>query len=165
MISGIHSILKEALNVIQYSRIISYYKPKQYSNVEYIYVVNDSQVVGNPIPTLGHFAKNGEMKKWFVANQRKLSTASLWTTFRIMWAPPPGQKEAPPGQKEVHCLWLRVQGITKKLLSKKNEPKSNSQTGWIAVNVYVPFGPWTNSPPWSKKQFHSTLTHLWIRLL
>lgn len=77
MISGIHSILKEALNVIQYSRIISYYKPKQYSNVEYIYVVNDSQVVGNPIPTLGHFAKNGEMKKWFVANQRKLSTASL----------------------------------------------------------------------------------------
>ena len=34
---------------------------------------------------------------------------------------------------------------------KKNEPKSNSQTGWIAVNIYVPFGPWTNSPPWSKK--------------
>ena len=71
----------------------------------------------------------------------------------------------PPGQKEVHCLWLGVQGIIKKLLSKKNEPKSNSQTGWIAVNVYVPFGPWTNSPPWSKKQFHLTLTHLWIRLL
>lgn len=58
----------------------------------------------------------------------------------------------PPGQKEVHCLWLCVQGVIKKLLSKKkNEPKSNSQTGWIAVNVYVPFGPWTNSPPWSKK--------------
>ena len=61
--------------------------------MEYIYVVNDSQIVGNPIPTLGHLAKNGEMKKWFVANQRKLSTASLWTTFRIMWAPPPRGKK------------------------------------------------------------------------
>lgn len=105
MISGIHSILKEALNVIQYSRIISYYKPKQYSNVEYIYVVNDSQVVGNPIPTLGHFAKNGEMKKWFVANQIKIIDREFVNNFsNHVGPPPPGQKEAPPGQKEVHCL-------------------------------------------------------------
>lgn len=41
----------------------------------------------------------------------------------------------PPGQKEVHCLWLGVQGIIKKLLSKKNEPKSNSQTGWITAVI------------------------------
>ena len=97
MISGIHSILKEALNVIQYSRIISYYKPKQYSNVEYIYVVNDSQVVGNPIPTWP------PRKKWrneevVCRKPEKIIDREFVNNFSNHVPPPP------PGQKEVHCL-------------------------------------------------------------